>query len=55
MLSFCITAGGANVKDHNTHQITTQILNEEFEHEQDIEDWIGDFERMKEDFRKLRL
>ncbi|HOU85432.1 MAG TPA: ferritin-like domain-containing protein [Spirochaetota bacterium] len=45
----------ANGKDHSTHQIATQILNEELEHEQDIEDWIGDLERMKEDFRKLRL
>ncbi|HPW52321.1 MAG TPA: ferritin-like domain-containing protein [Spirochaetota bacterium] len=44
-----------NEKDHSTHQIATQILNEELEHEQDIEDWIGDLERMKDDFRKLRL
>ena len=39
-----------NGKDH-----TTQILNEEIEHEQDIEDWLVDIERMKEDIRKLRL
>ena len=44
-----------NGKDHATHQIATQILNEELEHEQDIEDWIADIERMKEDIRKIRL
>ncbi len=42
-------------KDHVSHQIATQILNEELEHEQDIEDWITDIERMKEDFKKMRL
>ena len=42
-------------KDHTTHQIATTILNEELEHEQDIEDWIADIERMKEDLRKFRL
>ncbi|MFO7938088.1 MAG: ferritin-like domain-containing protein [Kiritimatiellia bacterium] len=44
-----------NGKDHATHQIATTILNEELEHEQDIEDWIADIERMKEDIRKLRV
>ncbi|MDZ7317242.1 MAG: ferritin-like domain-containing protein [candidate division KSB1 bacterium] len=44
-----------NGKDHTTHQMATTILNEELEHEQDIEDWLNDIERMKEDFRKLRL
>jgi bacterioferritin len=44
-----------NGKDHTTHQIATQILNEELEHEQDIEDWITDIERMKEDIKKIRL
>lgn len=42
-------------KDHTTHQIATTILNEELEHEQDIEDWIADIERMKEDLKRLRL
>lgn len=42
-------------KDHTTHQMATTILNEELEHEQDIEDWLTDLERMKEDLRKLRL
>ena len=42
-------------KDHTTHQMATTILNEELEHEQDIEDWILDINRMKEDLRKLRM
>jgi len=42
-------------KDHTTHQIATTILNEELEHEQDIEDWILDIERLKEDIKKFRL
>jgi bacterioferritin len=42
-------------KDHSTHQIATQILNEELEHEQDIEDWIKDIELMKENLKKLRM
>jgi len=44
-----------NGKDHTTHQIVTTILNEELEHEQDIEDWIADLTRMREDFKKLRM
>lgn len=44
-----------NGKDHTTHQMATTILNEEIEHEQDIEDWITDIERMKEDIKKTRL
>jgi bacterioferritin len=44
-----------NGKDHTTHQIATTILNEELEHEQDIEDWILDILRMKEDLKKLKL
>lgn len=44
-----------NGKDHTTHQMATTILNEELEHEQDIEDWINDIARMKEDLKKLRL
>ena len=42
-------------KDHATHQMATTILNEELEHEQDIEDWIADLERLKDDIKKLRL
>ena len=44
-----------NGKDHNSHQMAVTILNEEIEHEQDIEDWINDIERMKDDLRKLRI
>lgn len=39
--------------DHVTHQMATTILNEELEHEQDIEDWLTDIERMRQDMRKL--
>jgi bacterioferritin len=42
-------------KDHATHQMATIILNEELEHEQDIEDWLTDIERMKEDLKKIRM
>lgn len=41
-------------KDHTTYQMATTILNEELEHEQEIEDWLADLERMKQDFLKLR-
>ena len=41
-------------KDHSTHQLAVQILNEELEHENDIEDWIRDIEIMKEQFFKIR-
>ena len=44
-----------NGKDHTTHQMATTILNEELEHEQDIEDWLTDIQRLKEDIRKIRL
>ena len=44
-----------NGKDHVTHQIATTILNEELEHEQEIEDWMTDLDRMKEDLKKFRL
>ena len=42
-------------KDFTTFQMANTILNEEIEHEQDIEDWINDINRMKEDFKKLRM
>lgn len=44
-----------NGKDHSTHQMAVQILNEEIEHENDIEDWITDINRMKEEFKKMRM
>ena len=42
-------------KDHATYQMVTQILNDELEHEHDIQDFLRDIERLKEDIRKLRL
>ncbi len=45
-------AGG---KDHTTYQMATTILNEELEHEQEIEDWLGDLERLKDELKKLRM
>ena len=44
-----------NGKDHTTHQMATTILNEELEHENDIEDWITDIRRMKEELQKIRI
>jgi bacterioferritin len=42
-------------KDHSTHQMAIQILNDELEHEDDIEAWMTDLDRMKEEFRKIRM
>ncbi|VBB48337.1 Ferritin Dps family protein [uncultured Paludibacter sp.] len=42
-------------KDFSTHQIAVQILNDELEHENDIEDWITDLNRMKDEWKKIRL
>ncbi len=42
-------------KDHSTYQMATTILDEELQHEQEIEDWQSDIDRMKEDFKKIRL
>ena len=44
-----------NGKDHTTHQIAVSILNEEIEHENDIEDWLNDLNRMKDEFKKIRF
>ena len=44
-----------NGKDHTTHQMATTILNEEIEHEQDIEEWMTDINRMKEELKKIRV
>ena len=41
--------------DHSTHQMAVTILNEELEHEQDIEDWITDIQRLKDDIKKIRM
>jgi len=42
-------------KDHSTHQMAVQILNDELEHEDDIEAWIADLDRMKEEWKKIRM
>ena len=44
-----------NGKDHTTHQMATFILNEELEHEQDIEEFLIDINRLKEDIKRIRL
>lgn len=44
-----------NGQDHTTHAMATTILNEELEHENDIEDWINDINRMKDEFKKIRF
>lgn len=44
-----------NGKDHSTYQMAVTILNEELEHEEEIEGWMGDIERMKEEWKKLRM
>ena len=41
-------------KDHSTYQMAVSILNDELEHEQDLEDWLNDITIMKEEFRKMR-
>jgi len=44
-----------NGKDHATYQMAVTILNEELEHEEDIESWMNDIFRMKEDLKKIRM
>ncbi|MDR1459811.1 MAG: ferritin [Bacteroidales bacterium] len=41
--------------DHATYQMAVGILQDELEHEHDIEDWIKDLARMKEDWKKIRI
>lgn len=40
--------------DYTTHQIATQILSDELEHEKDIADFLTDIERMKQDLSKIK-
>ena len=42
-------------KDLATYQMAITIMNDELEHEQDIESFLRDIERLKEDIRKIRL
>lgn len=44
-----------NGKDYSTYQLAITILNDEIEHEHDIEDFLKDIERLKDDIRKFRL
>ncbi len=44
-----------NGKDHSTYQMAITILNDELEHEHDIEDFLTDINRLKEDIKKFRL
>jgi bacterioferritin len=44
-----------NGQDHTTHAMAVTILGEEIEHENDIEDWLNDLERMKQELRKIRV
>lgn len=44
-----------NGKDHATYQMAITILNDELEHEHDIEDFLTDLQRLKEDIMKFRL
>ncbi len=44
-----------NGKDHATYQMAVSILNDELEHEHDIEDFLADINRLKEDIKKIRL
>jgi len=48
-------AAFTNGKDFSTHQMAITIMNEEIEHEEDIEGWINDLNRMKEEWKKLRI
>ncbi len=44
-----------NGKDFATYQITITILSEEIEHEEDIESWINDIKRLKDEIKQIRL
>ncbi len=41
-------------KDYATYQMAVNILNDELEHENDIESWLVDLKRMKEEWAKMR-
>lgn len=44
-----------NGKDFATYQMAITILNDELEHEHDIESFLRDIEIIKDDMRKIRL
>jgi bacterioferritin len=41
-------------RDHSTYKLATTILEEELEHEHDIEDWLADINRIRENLMKLQ-
>jgi bacterioferritin len=43
------------IQRYTTHQMATTILSEELEHENDIEEWLTDMNRMKEELKKIRF
>ena len=48
-------AAFAEGKDYATYQMAITILNDELEHEHDIEDFLADIEQLKEDIRTIRI
>ena len=42
-------------KDYATHAMAVKILNDELEHENDIESWMADIDRVKEEFKKIKM
>ena len=42
-------------KDYATHAMAVKILNDELEHENDIESWLTDLDRLKEEFKKIKM
>lgn len=44
-----------NGKDFSTYEMAIRILNDELEHEHDIEDFLTDINRMREDLLKLKV
>jgi len=35
--------------------MAVKILNDELEHENDIESWLTDLDRLKEEFKKIKM
>jgi len=48
-------AAFAEGKDYATYQMAITILNDELEHEHDIEDFLADIEQLKDDIRSIRI
>ena len=42
-------------KDYSTYQMAVNIMNDEIEHEEDLESWLKDIARLKEDIKKIRI